>query len=129
MKYNQKRILGKEGENYALKYLENKGFDLLCVNYRSKYGEIDIIGQKDKYIIFVEVKLRRRGSVISGIECVSLKKQERIIKTACIYIQEKNIKMQPRFDVVEVLTDSRNCPVTLKHIENAFSTEGNYAFF
>lgn len=121
--------IGKIGENRAVNYLKNKHILPLSTNYKSRYGEIDIIGHNDKYIVFVEVKTRKRVSVISGVECVSRKKQERIIKTACIFMQEKNINKQPRFDIIEIKNDSLGSPLTIKHIENAFTAEGKYAFF
>lgn len=126
---NNRKLTGDYGECVAENYLISKGISFVFKNYRSKYGEIDIIGKKDKYIIFIEVKTRRKNSAISGIECVTLKKRERIIKTACIFIQENNIKTQPRFDIIEVKNDVSGLPLTIKHIENAFTMEGNYAFF
>ena len=126
---SNKSDIGKIGENRAVNYLKNKHILPLSTNYKSRYGEIDIIGHNDKYIVFVEVKTRKRVSVISGVECVSRKKQERIIKTACIFMQEKNINKQPRFDIIEIKNDSLGSPLTIKHIENAFTAEGKYAFF
>ena len=126
---SNKSNIGKIGENRAVNYLKNKHILPLSTNYKSRYGEIDIIGHNDKYIVFVEVKTRKRVSVISGVECVSRKKQERIIKTACIFMQEKNINKQPRFDIIEIKNDSLGSPLTIKHIENAFTAEGKYAFF
>ena len=126
---SSKSSIGKIGENRAVNYLKNKHILPLSTNYKSRYGEIDIIGHNDKYIVFVEVKTRKRVSVISGVECVSRKKQERIIKTACIFMQEKNINKQPRFDIIEIKNDSLGSPLTIKHIENAFTAEGKYAFF
>ena len=71
---SNKSDIGKIGENRAVNYLKNKHILPLSTNYKSRYGEIDIIGHNDKYIVFVEVKTRKRVSVISGVECVSRKK-------------------------------------------------------
>lgn len=52
----QKQVIGRLGEDIAGKYLENKGFKIVGINYRKKYGEIDIIAQKGKITHFIEVK-------------------------------------------------------------------------
>lgn len=121
--------VGLKGESIAQDYLSKKGIIPILSNYKSRYGEIDIIAQDENYIIFVEVKTRKKHAVVSGRESVSGKKQERIIKTACMFMQERCIKKQPRFDVIEIKNDYKGNCININHIESAFSMEGNYAFF
>lgn len=99
--------IGKFGENVAKKYLVNKGLKYLKSNYHSKYGEIDIIFEDDKYIIFVEVKTRKEGALVRGVDSVNNFKKVKILKTALVYILEFNPQKQPRFDVLEVIINGK----------------------
>lgn len=121
--------LGRIGENIACKFLDKNNYKILKRNYHTLYGEIDIIATDDSFIIFTEVKLRKFNSKISGLEAVDIKKQEKILKTAMIYLEENNIKLQPRFDVIELTYYLKNNSKVLKevnHIKNAFYQEGDY---
>ena len=55
---DNKRHIGNSGEDFAARLLEEKGYRILCRNYKGKHGEIDIICEKNSYIVFTEVKLR-----------------------------------------------------------------------
>ena len=55
---DNKRHIGNSGEDFAAQVLEEKGYRILCRNYKGKHGEIDIICEKNSYIVFTEVKLR-----------------------------------------------------------------------
>lgn len=120
---------GKIGENYACEYLENKEYQIICTNYHSRYGEIDIICQNDKYIVFVEVKTRKNFLFSRAIEAVNKSKRLKIIKTALIYLSEINIDKQPRFDVAEVLINSHGELIEICYHENCFDVEELNAFF
>lgn len=111
-----KRKTGIDGEKTAAKYLKKNKYKILDCNYRSRFGEIDIIAKKDDFIVFVEVKARNNNSLGEPREAVTYSKQSKIIKTAEFYILDKKIDLQPRFDVIEVFTDTD----TVNHIENAF---------
>ena len=111
-----KRTIGINGEKTAEKYLKNNKYKILDCNYHSRFGEIDIIAKKDNFIVFVEVKARNNNSLGEPREAVTYSKQNKIIKTAEFYILDKKIDLQPRFDVIEVFTDTD----TVNHIENAF---------
>ncbi|WP_319370141.1 YraN family protein [uncultured Ilyobacter sp.] len=88
-------------ETKALEFLESRGYKLIKKNFRSKYGEIDIIVEKDDITIFVEVKYRKSDIFGSGIDAVNTRKQRRIYLTAMKYIQEENLKdSEVRFDLI-----------------------------
>lgn len=111
---------GNIGELIAGKYLTSvKNMKILSNNYHSRYGEIDIISCTDKYIVFVEVKTRKKESLYRGSEAVDKNKRIKIIKTAMMFLSENNIDLQPRFDVVEVTT-FKNKESQIIHFENAF---------
>ncbi|MGA1861650.1 YraN family protein [Deferribacter thermophilus] len=108
--------LGKFGENKAAKYLEKQGYQILEKNFKSKYGEIDIIAQKDNQIIFIEVKTRNNKKFGAGFEAVDNRKIEKIIKTANFFITKNNfLDKLIRFDVISIDKEK------ITHIENAFT--------
>ena len=113
--------IGKKGENLAISYIENKGYKIIIRNYHSKFGEIDIIAKKEKYIVFIEVKTRNTSTKLSAFEAVDKFKQKKIIKTAMIYLIENNVTLQPKFDVIAILFDKKICKIKeINHIKNAF---------
>ncbi len=124
----EKIALGRKGESYVCEYLKSKGYIINEVNYHSRYGEIDIISQNEKYLVFVEVKTRKSFNFSRAIEAVNRSKRIKIIKTAYFYISSKSLNKQPRFDVAEVLIDSKEIKKLLYH-ENSFSVEECDAFF
>ncbi len=117
---------GKIGEDYAAELLAKKGYLITQRNYHSRFGEIDIIAENDKYIVFAEVKTRDENFSVSPLEAVTVGKQKKIFKTALLYLQSHQTELQPRFDVIGITTTSDAFTVKLvEHIENAF-TGGGY---
>jgi putative endonuclease len=104
---------GKSGEKKAAKYLKNKGYEILEMNFRCKMGEIDIITSKDGVIVFVEVKTRKNSSYGMGYESVNESKMKKLLLTAQFYMAEKG-ESEARFDVISI--DGGE----ITHIENAF---------
>ena len=113
---------GAAGEILAARFLRDKGYGILSSNYRCRQGEIDIIAQKGDTIAFVEVKTRSRDSMYSPREAVTVAKQRRLIQTASIYMSKYPSEFQPRFDVVEVVTESPNSMrvIEINHIQGAY---------
>lgn len=114
--------LGAWGERQAEAFLLQKGFSLICRNYRSRYGEIDLIMENRDFLIFVEVKLRKNSRYGTPAEAVTHQKQERLRKTALLYLQAHPTQKQPRFDVIEIYAPQgmATSPLPIAHIENAF---------
>lgn len=123
-----KKEIGTVGEKFAARYLQDQGYKIIDRNYHSRFGEIDIITTKEKYIVFIEVKTRSERAMVSGFEAVGIKKQIRIIKTALLYLGKNNIDLQPRFDVIEIITSEVKNVKKLKHLENAFGGDYNESF-
>ena len=119
---NEKTRLGRWGEALAAAYLREKGFSIVTANSRSRYGEIDLIAQNGEFIVFAEVKLRAGTGFGGAREAVGDRKQERIRRTALMWLSEHENELQPRFDVIEIYApygaDTRN--PRLIHLENAF---------
>ena len=121
---------GNIGEKYVEKYLRKNGYKIIRRNMRNRFSEIDIIAENREYIIFVEVKTRTEGQLVTPSAAVNKTKQHKIILSAYGYINMSNIKKQPRFDVAEVfLAKEKLKPKSLNYIENAFSQGGKYAVF
>ncbi|WP_321394936.1 YraN family protein [uncultured Desulfuromusa sp.] len=113
--------LGAWGEDQAVEYLRLQGMKILERNYRTPVGEIDIIARNKKILLFVEVKTRRSVAFGSPQEAVGIRKQRQIIRTGQWYLQEhKCAKLQPRFDVVAVLSGI-NGTAEITHLTDAFS--------
>lgn len=114
---------GKSGEDRVVSFLRKQGWGVVKRNYQCRFGEIDIIAEKEKYVIFVEVKTRKENSMIPASDAVDIIKQQKIMLTAQDYMQKTDTKLQPRFDVAEVTVKEKtdgSKGYSLKYIENAF---------
>lgn len=111
-----KRRLGTDYEGKACEYLKGNGYEILCRNFRSKKGEIDIIALDNDVLVFVEVKFRQSNTYGYSSEAVNLKKQTVIYRVAEGYLSynKQYEGMTCRFDVVGF----DNGKIT--HIKNAF---------
>jgi putative endonuclease len=108
---------GKIGEEIVADYLEKYGFEILARNFHIRGGEIDIIASQGDIIAFVEVKTRDDTSVSNGFDVVDIKKQNRIIKAARVYMEENSVNLQARFDVAVVIFAEKT---HINYIKNAF---------
>ncbi|MBP3441379.1 MAG: YraN family protein [Clostridia bacterium] len=112
---------GVWGEIHAARHMRDNGYKILACNFSCRFGEIDIVGCKDGYICFVEVKTRGEGAISAPKEAVDAQKQSNIIASSKLFIQLYQYTQQPRFDVCEVFVDDKIKPVKINYIENAFS--------
>ena len=95
--------VGKKGELLAQEHLKEIGYEIIAVNYRCSFGEIDIIAFQDDYLVFIEVKTRSSNNYGLPYESVSYAKQEKIRKVAAYYLQSNNLFQRDcRFDVVSI---------------------------
>lgn len=105
------------GETLAVKFLKKQGYKIIQQNYKNKIGEIDIIcfNKKENEIIFVEVKSRSSYEFGLPSEAVDFVKQQKIIKTAQVFLTKNNLlNARIRFDVIEIVNKEIN------HIKYAF---------
>ena len=95
---------GSMAEDLALRYLQNHGLTLLKRNFRSRFGEIDLIMQENNIIIFVEVRARKTTAFMHPVESVDPGKRNRILKTSQVYMQKITAwnRLDMRFDVITV---------------------------
>jgi putative endonuclease len=116
------RKKGNIGEDIAVEYLGNLKLVPVARNYYSRYGEIDIIFEDGKFIVFAEVKARKTGSMVQAEECITAKKQQKIINTAYKYLESNGVTKQPRFDVITIKFGNGGEQTTINHIKNAFDS-------
>lgn len=118
MYYKQKT--GRNGEEVAVEYLENKNYTILERNFRCKQGEIDIIARKKEEIIFIEVKTRTNKHYGLASEAVNQQKKKHFINSIKYYIHIKNLEEQCiRVDVIEVYI--KNKKININHIKQAIN--------
>ncbi len=116
-------LAGRWGEALAAEFLRRRRYEIVASGYRSRFGEIDLIAADRRYLVFVEVKLRKSAAFGAAMEFVDEKKQSRIRTTAEIYLSEHETQLQPRFDVIEIYAPDgpeTKRPV-IHHLEDAFS--------
>jgi putative endonuclease len=124
---SQKRKTGDLGEQIAVDYLEKQGYYILERNFQKPWGEIDIITQNNKQIIFIEVKTRTVSEGHSlkyspyPEENVRLDKKQKLIRTAQTYLLERKYppEIPWQIDVIAVELNIQSRKANLKHIKNA----------
>lgn len=117
--------LGKQAETLAIRFLRQQGLQLITTNYRTKFGEIDIIMQEQNKIVFVEVRLRKYLGYASGEDSIDQNKRKKIIQTAIIYLQREKLteKIASRFDVVALAHKQNQIHSDVLWIRDAFRVE------
>lgn len=115
-------IVGAWGETLAAEYLRKKHYKLIAANYRCRYGEIDLIVSNRKYLVFVEVKLRKSSNFARASDFVDNFKQNRLRITGEFYLSQFKTTLQPRFDVIEIYAPegAQTKHPEIHHMEDAF---------
>ncbi len=119
--------LGKKGESEAVRFLTRSGYKIIALNYRARFGEIDIIARESGTICFIEVKTRT--SLEHGLPCeaVATAKQRRMSKAALCFLKERGLlDAAARFDVVSVVEALPEPAISI--IRNAFECSPEYTY-
>ena len=113
-------VLGKKGEEHARKYLFDKGYKILQNNWRFGKDEIDIIfiDKEKNQLVITEVKTRMSNVFGEPEIAVTKSKQKFLIRATQIFIEQNNIDLEARFDIIAITVVSGK--FRLNHIENAF---------
>lgn len=112
--------VGREGEKVAASYLERRSFDIIETNWRTRYGEIDIIGKEGDILVFVEVKSSSSPDSPFLHYQVDDRKQQQIYSTAQDYLSKNNPNPESmRFDVI-FMTKTSKAQWKIEHIKDAF---------
>ncbi len=125
-KKSTNQALGKKGEKFAQKYLEQNGHIIISTNYRSGRSELDIISQQSSTLVVTEVKSFHAKPLGAAEFRVNKRKQQQIIKGVYGFLNE-NPKYQGqdvRLDVIVV--DFSTYPVDITHHQAAFYDDGEF---
>ncbi|MFT3991670.1 MAG: YraN family protein [Luteolibacter sp.] len=116
-----RRWLGNYGEKVAEMYLRGQGLRILAKNFRGPHqGEVDLIAQDGKLLLFIEVKTRTEGAKIRGYDAVNRSKQALIERGANAWLKRLRTREIPwRFDIIEITVSDGEKP-RLNHIRDAF---------
>jgi putative endonuclease len=120
-----RKRLGAEGEELAARHLRRRGFEIVDRNYRTRWGELDIVAFDGRVLAFCEVKTRRAGGACgAALEAVSAAKQAQVRRMASSWLHERG-RDRPyaaviRFDAIGVTVDARGRLLSLDHLEGAF---------
>ncbi len=113
-----KREIGTEGEDRATTSLKKEGYRIIEKNFRSPFGELDIVAEEGGYLVFVEVKKRNSPVFGTSLHAINNTKKKHMIKTAMFYMKtHRCFDRRVRFDVVGI--DSEN----VKIVKHAFMLE------
>ena len=112
--------LGRWGEEHARRYLEGKGYTVSETNYRSRWGEVDIVSRLGEELVFVEVKTRRGIAFGTPEESLTAAKSQRLIATAQDYLQKNGLEQSRwRIDLISIHLDETGKLLEVNHLENA----------
>ena len=115
------RAAGIRGEAEVARYLRKKGYTLLASQWRCRFGELDIVAQKEDTLVIVEVKFRSGAACGDPAEAVDVRKQRKICRVTLDYLmRHPQYQEKPcRFDVISIYGDGQ-----IRHIEDAFMFQG-----
>ncbi len=121
MKTSGRQELAAKGENRAEEYLRKKKYKILAKNYRCPLGEIDLVAEQSKAIVFVEVKTRTSRLFGEPEEAVTRTKQKKLGQLAEYYLKAHNLHDRDvRFDVIALVVNPQDGSQEISHFENAF---------
>jgi putative endonuclease len=128
MAIDLRRRHGELGEKIAEEHLEHRGYSIVARNFRTRYGELDLIAADDRSLVFCEVKTRvagSRGGPEGPLDAIGAKKRRRLRRMACQWLAETPAADRPhpqtlRFDAIGVILTPAGRLLALEHLEDAF---------
>lgn len=112
------RINGELFEKMAIEFLKEKGYIIHEINWRWKHKEIDIIAEKDNWLVIVEVKGRTNLNFGKPHEFINNDKKNFLVEAACAYIEQHQITLNVRFDAISICMNNQHFQI--EHFENIF---------
>ncbi len=113
-----KRAIGAEAEDWAVKALKKEGYKVVERNYQSPFGELDIIAEEKGFLVFVEVKRRDTDSFGDPLDAITAIKKRHMIRSALFYMKSHRLgEGRVRFDVIGIGTKG------IKLVRNAFPVD------
>lgn len=122
MSRDPRHKLGRTGERLAAEHFERRGFVILDQNYRTRWGELDLVAYDEERIVFCEVKTRRRGATppLAGLR---QQQRRRLRRMAAAWLTDRPARPRARelrFDALGITLDDAGRLVSLEHLEGAF---------
>ncbi len=115
-----RQSLGALGERLARRHLEDKGYHILEANFRSPYGEVDLVARHGEHLVFVEVRARRGRNFGTPEESMTPAKGQRLVATAQSYLEaHPHPSGLWRIDFVAVELSPQGKLLRIEIIENA----------
>ncbi len=115
-----RRQVGQSGEQIAADYLRARGYQIVATNWRTRFGELDVIARHGGTLVFVEVRSRSTSTGATAAESVGPDKQRRLLRMAEQYLAEHAPRANARIDVVTV-SFMPGRPPDVAHIPGAVS--------
>jgi len=111
-----RKNLGRRGEKISVQYLRDHGYKIIDQNYRTRYGEIDIVAREGDFFVFVEVKTRTNRLFGLPEEAIDARKQQKIAVTAEHYLATHHLyEKNYRIDSVAVEIDEKDGKTQIRH--------------
>src|SRR5215218_3319036 len=126
MSDDPRRELGALGERLAAEHLAARGYELLARNFRTRYGELDLVARDRRFLVFCEVKTRiaaARPGPFGPLASVGPRKRARLRRMAGQWLHERSAgpgTREARFDVIGITLDPAGRVLALEHVEDAF---------
>ena len=102
-----RKTQGRRAEQQACEFLQQQGLILIETNYRSRYGEIDLVMRDGQQVVFVEVRYRGSSAFGGPVVSIDRRKQAKLIATASHYLLSKQQLNDARFDIVGITKGNR----------------------
>lgn len=112
------RQVGSVGEKAAENYLLKKGYKIISRNLTTRFGEIDLIARDHDILVFVEIKTKKGVDFGPPEEMFTKSKYEKVKRMATTYLEGREVPC--RIDMVAVVLDSGNFPISINHYENVY---------
>lgn len=115
-----KQSTGRQGELIAANYLQQNGYTIVLRNWRCRFGEIDLIAQKDGTLVFVEVRTRHSATSEEAFASIDKMKQTKMARAAQLYLATNDLPSDVdwRIDVIAVILSRTTAP-QVAHVEDA----------
>jgi putative endonuclease len=116
-------LIGKTGEELAVSFLKEIVYEILHTNLRLEKVEVDIVAKDKNQIVFVEVKTRS-SAMVEPEKAVNKSKQKNLQRAAEIFLEERQLKNELRFDIIAIVKQKNNTDI--EHFEDAFYPYYNF---
>ena len=110
--------LGKKGEQLAVDFLVENGYDIIERNYHFNKAEVDIIAQKEDVLAIIEVKTRSTADFGNPQDFVKPKQIKNLVKAVDEYVTVNSLDVEVRFDIIAIVKEKKEFKI--EHLEDAF---------